>query len=46
MWTKLSVSLIALVSAFALGASSVAPLGASGDKQERSREQPGKAKKN
>lgn len=37
MWTKQSLSMIALVSAFALGASSAAALGASGDKQGKSR---------
>jgi hypothetical protein len=36
MWKKLSVSLIALVSAISLGASSVAAVGASGDKQGKS----------
>src|SRR6185295_5013628 len=37
MWAKLSVSLIALVSAFALGASSMAARGAGGDKHGKSR---------
>ena len=45
MFTKHSLSLIALVSALALGASAVTALGATGDKPGKSREQPGKAKK-
>src|SRR6266581_3154892 len=45
MCTKQSLSLIALVSALALCASSVAALGATGDTQGKSREQPGRAKK-
>jgi hypothetical protein len=45
MWTKLSLSLIALLSAFALGASAVTALGATDDKQGKSRELPGRAKK-
>ena len=45
MSTKQSLSLIALASALALGASSLTALGATSDKHGKSSEQPGKAKK-
>ena len=45
MWTKQSLTLIALVSALAFGASSVKALGATGDKHGKGAEQRAKAKK-
>src|SRR6185295_2768786 len=45
MWMKQALILIALVSALALGASSVRAFGTTGDKHGKGREQPGKAKK-